>query len=95
MSLRSEVRLHGGVPTLFADGVPLTGPAYVTYMPEREDYAAFARMGHKLYSVCVYFATRPISSAELYKPFMPGVFTAHLIDPFLQIRLHLCVIDFR
>lgn len=74
MSLRSEVRLHGGVPTLFADGVPLTGPAYVTYMPEREDYAAFARMGHQLYSVCVYFATRPISSAELYKPFMPGIF---------------------
>ena len=74
MALCSEVRLQGGAPTLFAGGEPLPGPAYVTYMPERADYAAFAKMGHKLYSVCVYFATRPISAAELYEPFMPGIF---------------------
>lgn len=74
MSVRSEVRLQGGVPTLFADGTPLPGPAYVTYLPERADYAAFAAMGHRLYSVCAYFASRPVNAAELCGPFMPGIF---------------------
>ncbi|MBQ4050033.1 MAG: hypothetical protein IJD13_00245 [Oscillospiraceae bacterium] len=74
MAVCSEVRMHGGVPTLFVNNVPLPGPAYVTYMPERADYRNFAAMGHRLYSVCAYFATRPISSAELYEPFMPGIF---------------------
>lgn len=72
--LCSDIRIHGGVPTLFSDGAPMPGPAYVTYLPEREDYAAFAAMGHKLYSVCVYFSSRPVNAHELCGPFMPGLY---------------------
>ena len=47
MSVHSDIRLQGGVPTLFANDVPLPGPAYVTYLPERKDYASFAAMEHR------------------------------------------------
>ena len=74
MAVRSDVRPLGGVPTLFVGGEPLTGPAYMTYLPERADYTAFGGMGCQLYSVCVFFASRPVNAAELCGPFMPGIF---------------------
>ena len=74
MTVRSDVRPLGGVPTLFVGGEPLADPAYMTYLPERADYAAFGGMGCRLYSVCVFFASRPVNAAELCGPFMPGIF---------------------
>lgn len=74
MAVSSNVSSYGGVPTLFVNDMPISGPAYMTYIPQRADYDAFAKMGYRLYSVCVFFATRPVNAAEQCGPFMPGIF---------------------
>ena len=74
MSVTSCVRLHGGVPTLFVDGAPVEGLAYVTYLRERADYAAFAALGCRLFSVTTFFASRPVNATEKLAPFEKGVF---------------------
>lgn len=74
MALSSEIRNLGGVPTLFINGEPHPGMAYVTYLPERADYRNLADMGCTLFSVCLYFASRPVNAKELCGPFGDGIF---------------------
>ncbi len=74
MATTSAIRPHGGVPTLFVNGQPQPGLAYMTYLPERADYVNMAAMGCRLYSVRVFFAARPVNAAELCGPFSPGIF---------------------
>ena len=51
----SEVRLSGGVPTLFIDGRPVPGMAYITYFRADARYRQFADAGYRLFSIPVYF----------------------------------------
>ncbi len=70
----SYVGLCGGVPALFVNGSPFPAAAYMTYLRERGDHAAFAAAGYRLFSVPVLFAGRWINSAVDGVPFHAGVF---------------------
>ncbi len=74
MPITSAILPHGGVPTLFVNGEPQPGLAYMTYLPERADYANMAAMGCRLYSVCIFFAARPVNAREQCLPFSTGIF---------------------
>lgn len=96
MAITSEIRQHGGVPTLFINGQPQAGLAYVTYLPERADYHGMARLGCRLFSICLYFASRPVNAAEQCGPFADGIFEDQnapdfsIVDTELQRLLTAC-----
>ncbi len=71
---RSEVRSLGGEPALFVNGAPFASAAYMAYLEENDDYAAFAEDGYRLFSVPVLFAGRWINSAADCRPFHRGIF---------------------
>ena len=64
----------GGLPTLFVNGEPVPAAAYMTYLEERNDYAAFAEAGYRLFSVPVLFSGRWINAGIDCKPFHDGIF---------------------
>ena len=70
----SRVRRHGGVPTLFITGAPFPAAAYMTYLSEYNDYAAFAAAGYRLFSLPALFAGRWINAAADNPPFHRGIF---------------------
>ena len=70
----SEVAQLGGVPTLFVNGAPFPAAAYMTYLTDRGDFAAFAAAGYRLFSVPVLFAGRWINAAVENPPFHGGIF---------------------
>lgn len=73
--LKSEIKLNGGVPTLFIDGEPTSAMAYTTYFEERSCCADFAAAGYKIFFVNASFTTLPINSAVTgFSPFRVGVF---------------------
>ena len=72
--VHSYVAAHGGVPTLFVNGEPLPAAAYMTYLEEYNDYAAFADAGCRLFSVPVLFAGRWINANDYCRPFHAGIF---------------------
>ncbi len=55
----AEVKLHGGVPTLFINGQAHSGMSYMTYRPDRKYFGQFARIGVHLYS----FSATPSEAA--------------------------------
>ena len=73
--ITSCVKPLGGVPTLFIDGKPEPGVAYITYFRERADYEAFGRAGYRLFSIPVFFGDRTINPRSGIHPFEPGIFT--------------------
>lgn len=73
--ITSCVKPLGGVPTLFIDGEPEPGVAYITYFRERADYEAFGRAGYRLFSIPVFFGDRTINPRSGIHPFEPGIFT--------------------
>ena len=70
----SEVRMHGGVPTLFVNGEPYPAAAYMTYLEDYNRYDAFADAGYKLFSLPVLFAGRWIGMTRDMTPFGKGIF---------------------
>ncbi len=74
MSVTSCVRRHGGVPTLFINGIPVPGVAYMTYLPERACYGDFAAAGYRLFSFSCFFATRGINELSGIYSFAEGLF---------------------
>ena len=64
----------GGAPSLFINGAPFPAAAYMTYLTEYGDYAAFARAGYRLFSLPVLFAGRWINAAVDNPPFHLGIF---------------------
>jgi hypothetical protein len=55
----AEIKLHGGVPTLFIDGQPHSGMSYMTYRPDTKYFGQFGRIGVHLYS----FSATPTEAA--------------------------------
>ena len=76
----SCVKIHQGVPRLFVEGQPLPMGAYMTYAPAKGCFADFARAGYALFSLPVYFATRPINDISQIPPFRPGIFEGEAPD---------------
>ena len=72
--ITSEIRPYTGVPTLFVNGQPIPGAAYMTYYTDRNRYADFAEAGYRLFSVPVCFAARTINESSQFPPFKPGIF---------------------
>lgn len=70
----SRVAERGGVPTLFVNGTPFPAAAYMTYLSEYNDYAAFASAGYRLFSLPTLFAGRWINAAIDNPPFHSGIF---------------------
>ena len=70
----SEVRMHGGVPTLFVNGEPFPAAAYMTYLEPYNQYDSFAAAGYNLFSMPVLFAGRWISMTPDMTPFGKGIF---------------------
>ncbi|MCQ2432264.1 MAG: hypothetical protein MJ175_06645 [Clostridia bacterium] len=71
---KSEIRMDGGVPALFADGVKIPAAAYITYRTEKACYEDFAAVGCRLYSVPIFFAERTINEISQLEPFVKGIF---------------------
>ena len=57
----SKIAPYNGVPTLFVNGVPLPGMAYITYFTEKNRYDDFAAAGVKLFSLPVFFSEQPLN----------------------------------
>jgi hypothetical protein len=55
----AEVKLHGGVPTLFINGQPHSGMSYMTYRPNGKYFGQFGQLGVHLYS----FSATPSEAA--------------------------------
>ena len=55
----AEVKLHGGVPTLFINGRPHSGMSYMTYRPNGKYFGQFGQLGVHLYS----FSATPTEAA--------------------------------
>ena len=70
----TEVRMHGGVPTLFVNGEAYPSAAYMTYLEPYNRYASFAQAGYSLFSIPVLFAGRWISMTQNMTPFGKGIF---------------------
>lgn len=72
--ITSTIELLGGVPTLFINDVPQPGLAYITYLPERNCYADFAKAGYRLFSFTTYFGDQGINAVTGIHPFSPGIY---------------------
>ncbi len=70
----SKILLKNGNPCLCIGDKELSACAYMTYFDERNDYAAFAQRGFKIYSVSVSLASQPINTGSGFVPFTGGVF---------------------
>ncbi len=73
-SVCSRVAEYGGAPALFINGAPFPAAAYMTYLSEYNDYAAFAGAGYRLFSLPTLFAGRWINAAVDNPPFHGGIF---------------------
>ena len=73
--LKSEIKICGGIPSLFIDGSRTSTMAYTTYFEERSCCADFANAGYRVFFVNASFTTLPINSAVTgFSPFRVGVF---------------------
>ena len=73
--LKSEVRLEGGIPRLFVEGVPETAIAYTTYFEERSAYRDFYNAGYRIFFVNLSLTALPINSHTTgFTPFRIGAF---------------------
>ncbi|MBR5870568.1 MAG: hypothetical protein IKZ09_05990 [Clostridia bacterium] len=72
--MESAVRPYHGVPTLFIDGAPTPGFAYITYRTANNRYRDFASLGCTLYSVPVFFGGQTINETTQIPPMTEGIF---------------------
>jgi beta-galactosidase len=74
MGVTSKIAPYGGVPTLFVNGEPQVGMAYITYFQENNRYEDFAKAGYNLFTFATFFAGQTINETSQIKPFSPGIF---------------------
>ena len=72
--VKAEIADIGGVPTILANGEPLPGCAYITYLTDQNCYADFAAAGYRLYSFPAFFAYRPLNEISGFPPLTDGIF---------------------
>ena len=72
--IQSKVVSNGNDVSLQIEGknVPVCG--YITYFEERNEYAAFQKVGYQIYSVTVSFAKQPINTSTGFTPYIGGIF---------------------
>jgi len=72
--MTSSVQNYKGVPTLFIEGNPVPGFAYITYRTYNARYNDFADLGCRLYSMPVFFGTQTINETSQIPPIAPGIY---------------------
>ena len=72
----SEVRTHNGTPTLFVNGEPIPGFAYITYRTYNAYYDDFAGIGCRLFSLPVFFSGQTINEVTRFPSIAPGIFNS-------------------
>ncbi len=72
--MTSSVQNYKGVPTLFIEGNPVPGYAYITYRTYNARYTDFADLGCRLFSMPVFFGTQTINETSQIPPMAPGIF---------------------
>ena len=72
--MQSSVKNYNGVPTLFIEGKPVPGFAYITYRTYNARYEDFAGIGCRLFSMPVFFGTQTINETSQIPPMAPGIF---------------------
>lgn len=72
--IQSKIVSEGNDVSLYIEEekVPVCG--YITYFEERNEYAAFQKVGYKIYSVTVSFAKQPINTSTGFTPYTGGIF---------------------
>ena len=80
MTVTSHVARHGEAPTLFVNGKPLPGLAYITYFEERNHYRDFAEAGYRLFTFATFFGDQTINETTYFHPLSPGIFTSETIS---------------
>ena len=75
MTVTSHVARHGEAPTLFVNGKPLPGLAYITYFEERNHYRDFAEAGYRLFTFATFFGDQTINETTYFHPLSPGIFS--------------------
>ncbi|MBQ8640833.1 MAG: hypothetical protein IJ480_01325 [Clostridia bacterium] len=70
----SSIQNHHGVPTLFVNGQPVPGFAYITYRTYNARYEDFSALGCRLYSMPVFFGTQTINETTQIPPMALGIF---------------------
>lgn len=70
------INFHNGTPTLFINGCPVPGAAYMTYYENNNRYGDFTEAGYRLFSVPVFFGDQTINDYSMIPPFKDGIFSA-------------------
>ncbi len=78
--MRSSVKNHKGVPTLFIEDQPIPGFAYITYRTYNNRYADFADLGCTLFSMPVFFGEQTINETTQIPPMAKGIFDGDTPD---------------
>ena len=74
MTVRSCVKNHRGVPTLYINDAPIPGFAYITYRTYNSRYGEFSALGCQLYSMPVFFGEQTINETTQIPPMAKGIF---------------------
>lgn len=72
--MHAQLQTVNGLPTIVVDGKPIPEMAYITYQPDRNCYADFAKAGVTLYSVNLNFSEMPINERAPVLVFQNGIF---------------------
>ena len=93
--MNSCVKDHRGVPTLFVNGAPIPGFAYITYRTYNSRYDEFSALGCQLYSMPVFFGEQTINETTQIPPMAKGIFDGEepdfsLFDADVQKILDAC-----
>ena len=74
MSVTSCIKSIGGTQTLFIDGKPYPGVAYITYLRDKARYRDFAEAGYRLFSTALFFGSNKLNSNSGLDVFSEGIY---------------------
>lgn len=87
ISVTSKVDFLGGVPTLFVNGKPCVGMAYITYLWENACYRSFSDAGYRLFSLVAQFGDRFLNTVTGVRPFTKGFFSRKREEDYSEFDL--------
>ena len=79
-NITSSVITREGKQALTVNGQEIDSVAYITYLPDNNRYADFAKAGYTLFSTCVFFGSNSLNSTSGLEVFSKGLFDGELPD---------------
>ena len=74
MKPTSRIQSIGGKEVLYVNGRSTDGLAYMTYYTDKNRYADFSKIGYRLFSTPVFFASQTLNENSQMPIFSPGIF---------------------